>query len=1360
MANKKLRFVALLAIMLLLACTLVACTVPSITTPGGNSTPTVSYKVNIHSDGQADIAWDRKADFPALSKEHYNFEGLYLDAEFTKPTSIDDLKAMWLTGDINVYVNWTKILYTITVHTANGEKVTWHLGEDIPSPTREGYVVGGFYFDKEFTQVVNLASLLELWENKDVYVKWVECDHKAITEWTIDKNATCTEEGHKHATCPTCGQKGVEDTIPALGHTYGEWQKEIPATCASTGIKGHKDCTICKKHFDENNVEIADLTIAIDPNNHDIQNHAGQPATCKDAGWEAYETCSRCEYTTYSTISALGHDEVNHAGQSATCTADGWEAYVTCSRCDYTTYQKIDALGHDEVEHAGQFATCTEDGWNAYVTCSRCDYTTKVEIPANGHSYTDTVTAPTCTEQGYTTHTCACGDTYVDTYVDASGHTGGTATCTAKAICSTCSKEYGDLAEHTYVYDAYKSAGCYEDGCEEHYHCSVCNKNFDTDKKESTKDYIIPKGHGEKLHFEKVDATCTKDGCEEYWMCKKCNSIFKDEACTEENKCNSVDDLKIGKLGHNSEGSIAHKDATCTEAGVEGGTYCTHCNDGKAAAEATIGVLGHDEENHSEKAPTCTEAGWEAYVTCSHCDYTTYKKIEAKGHSYGELIAEVPATDSATGVKAHYACTNDGCTQLFDINKNAVEDSKLVIAIGEKATYTSTIVIADYAKTNSWENGGKKQYESLGNDVFTATISNKGSNSGKYYSDWRIYQSDNSSLVISPTKQDVDLLNIKITFGYADKGTLLYNGEKLAGTSGKESSVSVTGTDATFTVGATSGSSGKIKITQIQVEYSFKSAEEIAAEDLAKAKEAVSELKLDKMKTAYSATGTYDLPTTNKNGATVTWSVDNNDYCSIIKAGSITEADKLSINKIENQTITLSVAVKVGTKTVNETVDITISAAKQKYELTITEDKTYIVIEVKDAKGAIVSGGTMVEEGTELTITVTNNDSENYAITKVLAGTTPLSANEDGTYSFTMTEATTISVETKEILNTPQKIVDALYALGSEESLEGTYELTGKITSIDTIYSSEYGNITVTIANIEGVSDATKTVQCFRLKGDNAKNLMVNDIITVSGTLTHYSNGTKEFAEGCTIKAYAKGTSKVTVSAENATVTFDNGIEPDTAIANGTTVQFAVSANTGYELVSVKAGSSTIEQEDGKYSITLDTGDVAITVATKEEGAAEPIVVATALFGSSYDNAKANNYTSTWTATNGDYTWTIVNFNNNNKGWEYIKCGSKKATSVATITNGATFSQKITKVVIDMVYTSKKGTATAKLKVNSTNNFDNVTGITFTPVTSTTLEILIPEDQQIALGYYQLEFDCAKGGDNGCIQINSITYYA
>ena len=117
--------------------------------------------------------------------------------------------------------------------------------------------------------------------------------------------------------------------------------------------------------------------------------HAAQPATCTDVGWDAYETCSRCSYSTYVEIPALGHAEVPHAAQPATCTDIGWDAYETCSRCSYSTYEEIPALGHAEVPHAAQPATCTDIGWDAYETCSRCSYSTYEEIPALGHDYSN-----------------------------------------------------------------------------------------------------------------------------------------------------------------------------------------------------------------------------------------------------------------------------------------------------------------------------------------------------------------------------------------------------------------------------------------------------------------------------------------------------------------------------------------------------------------------------------------------------------------------------------------------------------------------------------------------------------------------------------------------------------------------------------------------------------------------------------------------------------------------------------------------------------------------------------------------------------------------------------------------------------
>ena len=57
-----------------------------------------------------------------------------------------------------------------------------------------------------------------------------------------------------------------------------------------------------------------------------------------------------------------------------------------------------------------------------YASYSSSSYASFRCVEAHEHSYTAVVTAPTCTEKGYTTHTCSCGDSYVDTYTNALGH--------------------------------------------------------------------------------------------------------------------------------------------------------------------------------------------------------------------------------------------------------------------------------------------------------------------------------------------------------------------------------------------------------------------------------------------------------------------------------------------------------------------------------------------------------------------------------------------------------------------------------------------------------------------------------------------------------------------------------------------------------------------------------------------------------------------------------------------------------------------------------------------------------------------------------------------------------------------------
>ncbi|MBO4870143.1 MAG: hypothetical protein J5585_10580 [Clostridia bacterium] len=109
--------------------------------------------------------------------------------------------------------------------------------------------------------------------------------------------------------------------------------------------------------------------------------------------------------------------------------------------------------------------------------------------------------------------------------------------------------------------------------------------------------------------------------------------------------------------------------------------------------------------------------------------------------------------------------------------------------------------------------------------------------------------------------------------------------------------------------------------------------------------------------------------------------------------------------------------------------------------------------------------------------------------------------------------------------NTQEEIVNGLYLLGPGATLpRGPYTLTGIITSVDTEYSNEYGNVTVTIV----VGDLTdKPVQCFRMKNgtgvDGADKVGVGDTITVKGQLTNYNGedgSVYEFKSGCELTAY------------------------------------------------------------------------------------------------------------------------------------------------------------------------------------------------------------------------------------------------
>ena len=106
-------------------------------------------------------------------------------------------------------------------------------------------------------------------------------------------------------------------------------------------------------------------------------------------------------------------EECAHSGGQATCTE--------AAKCEKCGEPYGDLLAH-AYESVVTEPTCTEAGYTTY-TCACGDTYTADEVAAKGHSHESVVTEPTCTEAGYTTYTCACGDTYTADEVAAKGHT-------------------------------------------------------------------------------------------------------------------------------------------------------------------------------------------------------------------------------------------------------------------------------------------------------------------------------------------------------------------------------------------------------------------------------------------------------------------------------------------------------------------------------------------------------------------------------------------------------------------------------------------------------------------------------------------------------------------------------------------------------------------------------------------------------------------------------------------------------------------------------------------------------------------------------------------------------------------------
>lgn len=183
-------------------------------------------------------------------------------------------------------------------------------------------------------------------------------------------------------------------------------------------------------------------------------------------------------------------------------TTDHFSVYIL-------SYEKPECLHKTTTVINVKEPTCTETGYNGDVQCTVCEEIIESlgETSIMGHEYESVVTSPTCTEKGYTTYTCECGDSYVADYVNALGHTPANA------------------AEENYV-----APTCTENGSKDVVvYCSACDEELNRETVEiEILDHVDENNDGycDDCDFQICDHKCHKGGF--FWkLTLFFNKLFK-----------------------------------------------------------------------------------------------------------------------------------------------------------------------------------------------------------------------------------------------------------------------------------------------------------------------------------------------------------------------------------------------------------------------------------------------------------------------------------------------------------------------------------------------------------------------------------------------------------------------------------------------------------------------------------------------------------------------------------------------------------------------------------------------------------------------------------------------------------------
>ena len=458
--------------------------------------------------------------------------------------------------------------------------------------------------------------------------------------------ATCITEGQtRELFCTVCEQivaKPQPIAINPDNHVNVVVDAAVAPTCTTTGLTEGSHCGDCGVVIVPQNVVAA---LGHTPGATVIENEVA-PDCVNDGSYDEVVYCTVCDAELSRNtiiVPALGHDYIDHAAKAPTCTEIGWNAYQTCSRCDYTTYKEIPATGHTKGQSHGTVQpTCTTEGYDIY-ECSVCDeifftdYTAPLGHTA-GAAVVENNVAPDCVNGGSydeVVYCTVCGEELSrDTVtVPALGHTAGAA-----------------VVENNVAPD------CVNDGSyDEVVYCSVCGEELSRDT------IIVPaQGHtaGQVVVENNVAPDCVNDG--------SYDNVVYCTVCGAELSRDTIIVPALGHIPGATviENDVP---ATCTATGsYDEVVYCTVCGEELSRDTITVPMVPHTPGApviEDVKEPTWDEQGtYDEVIYCEDCGAELSRNDDVKDGQYKN--ERIYFSYEATGINGVKNAVNSGYIYL------------------------------------------------------------------------------------------------------------------------------------------------------------------------------------------------------------------------------------------------------------------------------------------------------------------------------------------------------------------------------------------------------------------------------------------------------------------------------------------------------------------------------------------------------------------------------------------------------------------------------------------------------------------------------------------------------------------------